>query len=175
MILLSWIYWKLVRSTSEETAVDILKHHSQNPHCPIRFIGFSHGGNVIKDIINILATEGITNIDTLINFGTPIIPSQHSINEDTPIGLHINVFSPEDRTQTRLGSGSGLARGGYWDYSADHNVRIAYNPELFPIGDDHSFMHRNLDVWNQRIVPIINPITTPPQPVYIGGGVYMVP
>jgi len=139
-----------------------------NPDLPLILIGFSHGGNVNKEIVNILARETPpVFVNTLINIATPIRPE---FTLSVRVGQHINVFNRLDAIQVAgsqhtitvgvpdAESGMDLPRQRRALSRDPRRYEGALNIEVprpfifvFHFLDNHKFMHANPAVWDGHI------------------------
>jgi len=146
--------------------------NSANFYEPIRLVGYSNGGNVAIEAINILGSEGI-HVDTLVTIATPL--GGHRISDDARtgggIGQHINVSRERDLIQAIPGSSYMIEYPGATNiimpYLPPATVIIPPNPALSPalppinIGpiitgwESHFDMHNNIDFWREHIEPIL--------------------
>jgi RHS repeat-associated protein len=157
-------------SGAELLAAQIQAAYNNNPNEPIRIVGYSHGGNVAIEAINILAQENIS-VETLITIGTP---SRRDYRLNADVGQHLNIFNTRDSVQIVGGIDSfwqahsfkqglsymfGLA--GHRHPNADNiRVKTGVVGGLFnfsaAFGHNHKFMHDNWDIWQNYIIPALN-------------------
>ena len=148
----------------------------ENQGVPLILIGYSHGGNVNKEIVNILAREDPPIfVNTLINIGTPIRPD---FTLNARVGQHINVFNARDAIQV-IGSGHTITVEAFDpDTGTDETMQIrtfSIDPRNFEgainiivpsdyhprrVLRNHDFMHADREIWHTRIRPCL--ILPPP-------------
>ena len=121
---------------------------------PIRLVGHSHGGNVAILAANLLAEKGIT-VETLITIATPV-RNDYQLDEGA-VNQHINVYNTGDFVQARLGGKiQNIGKAGR-TYSSAINVEVPKLPNRLWIVNrgiaNHGFMHNNVSVWENYIVP----------------------
>jgi len=146
-------------------AQQIIRWRRLNQGTPLILIGYSHGGNVNKGIVNILdRNDPPIFVNTMINIGTPIMKGLFTIS--AKVGQHINVFNPYDAIQ-RLGSvhsapiegaeiETGIPMRGLvipedprW-YDGAVNVPVQLLDSSGPL-ERHDFMHSSVSVWKNYI------------------------
>jgi len=155
---------------AEAIAGQIAVWHRANPDKPIILIGYSHGGNVNKEIVNILARDNPPIfVNTLINIAIPIRPD---FTLNARVGQHINVFNRGDAIQVAgarhtgteevIDFYTGMPRTVPRRVTPDDPRRYGgtvYNIEvprrhLFGPRANHKFMHTDPEVW-KRIEELI--------------------
>jgi len=156
-----------IRRGAQNIARQIKSWKEVNPGKPLILIGYSHGGNVNKEIVNILARNNPPIfVNTVINFGTPIRP-EFSVNAS--VGQHINVYNTGDAIQV-FGAGrhqltdpeSGMPLGirafprDPRRYGEPEN-NVTVTPRYHPLRGfrNHEFMHTTIEVWKDYIQPIL--------------------
>jgi hypothetical protein len=141
---------------------DVLHVHGPNPTIPIRFIAYSHGGNVAMEAIDILYNEHGITVETLITIATP---SRVGHRNSAPVGQHLNVYNTGDLTQIAGGfdnffqSGSGFGLGRMWPAGRKQpnaeNIEVTTGVEGWFNTYNHGIMHKNWQVWTNYIIPLL--------------------
>ena len=149
-------------------AQQIIQWRRKNEGTSLILIGFSHGGNVNKEIVNLLSQENPPIfVNTLINIGTPIRPD---FTLNARVGQHINVYNEDDDiqvfgsqhivTEEVFDARSGVQRPiqrlvtpeDSRRYTADihvvtQNIPISPKYPLHRIFANHEFMHACEEIW----------------------------
>jgi hypothetical protein len=146
-------------AAAEQIAAQIREAHRRNPSEPIRIVGYSHGGNVAIEVINILAREGI-HVEMLVTVATP---SRSDYRLETDVGQHINVYNQNDGAQILGGidtcdgfGGVGLGRR---HQPGAENIEVRTGVRRWPwgiFGHNHSFMNDDWNTWERYILPTID-------------------
>ena len=132
---------------------------------PIRFVGYSHGGNIAILAANILHQQHGIPVETLITIGTPVREYQLLSGA---VGQHINVYNTRDAVQV-IGGGRGCVFAGMsvgmWrttpvlvpagrTFTGAENVRVTVPDGMNPFAA-HRFMHQNDDIWRRYFAGLI--------------------
>jgi len=151
-----------IRRGAQDISQQIIRWWQANQGMPLILIGYSHGGNVNKEIVNRLDRNNPRIfVNTMINIGTPIMKEKFTVIPR--VGQHINVYNAEDRIQE---GGSGrivteeviTPRGVRIPlprlvFSSDpHRYEGAINvpvqpDDSFNLLERHSFMHSSIRIW----------------------------
>ena len=139
----------------------MLTYIDEHPDEPIRFVGHSHGGNIGILLANMLHSDGIKT-ETLITIATPV-RNEYQLKNGA-VNQHINVYNDGDNTQL-LGGSSFLLIGAKRTFKGATNIKVPTANKFFgypspmpfaAFGDNHSYMHNNIALWNAYIAPQIN-------------------
>jgi hypothetical protein len=138
-------------------AGEITRWRNENRDALLVLIGFSHGGNVNKEIVNILSRQNPPIfVSTMINIGTPIAPSAHTLSAE--VGQHINVFNESDHIQFAGARMAGNRLNDPRRYEGtEHNILIPARYSSNRGVRNHMFMHICFNVW-ERILLDVRPL-----------------
>ncbi|MCL2248448.1 MAG: hypothetical protein FWC13_04195 [Oscillospiraceae bacterium] len=164
------------RDTATDLADQIRNAHIANPNEPIRIVGYSHGGNVPIEAVNILYQQGI-DVETLITVATPNRIA-YSLNRNVSVGQFINIYNRWDAVQMIGGNDTPWFAHSFWEGAWDvltmfspvrntargrmgaENVRVTTGVSRLALWNwfysNHALMHSNIEIWEKYILPLLD-------------------